>query len=50
MMRKRLLALWRAAKAQHPDPVRAWESIQADEAKRREYQKARGMGGFVRVS
>ncbi len=49
MMRKRLLKLWRAAKAQHPDPVRAWESIQADAAKRRDYQKVRGMGGFVRV-
>ncbi|MBX6372755.1 MAG: nitrate reductase subunit alpha [Acetobacteraceae bacterium] len=50
MMRKRLLKLWRAAKAEHPDPVRAWESIQADQAKRREYQAVRGMGGFVRVS
>lgn len=50
MMRKRLLKLWRAAKAEHADPVAAWASIQADEAKRREYQKVRGLGGFVRVS
>jgi nitrate reductase alpha subunit len=49
MMRKRLLKLWRAAKAEHTDPVKAWASIQADEAKRREYQKVRGLGGFVRV-
>jgi nitrate reductase alpha subunit len=49
MMRKRLLKLWRAAKAEHGDPVLAWRSIQADEAKRREYQKVRGLGGFVRV-
>jgi nitrate reductase alpha subunit len=50
MMRKRLLKLWRAAKAEHTDPVQAWGSIQADEAKRREYQRIRGLGGFVRVS
>ncbi len=50
MMRKRLLQLWRAAKAEHDDPVRAWASIQADEAKRRDYQGVRGLGGFVRVS
>ena len=50
LMRKRLLRLWRAAKAEHADPVEAWASIQADEAKRREYQKLRGLGGFVRVT
>ncbi|NKE43807.1 nitrate reductase subunit alpha [Roseomonas frigidaquae] len=49
LMRKRLLKLWRAAKAEHADPVTAWASIQADEAKRRDYQKVRGLGGFVRV-
>ena len=49
MIRKRLLKLWRAAKAQYKDPVHAWASIQADEAKRREYQKVRGQGGFVRA-
>lgn len=43
LMRKRLLRLWRAAKAEHGDPVAAWASIQADEAKRREYQKVRGL-------
>jgi len=50
MMRKRLVALWRAAKAQCGDPVLAWKSIQDDPAKRREYQQVRGMGGFVRVT
>jgi len=49
MVRKRLLKLYRAAKAQYDDPVRAWESIVEDEAKRREYQKVRGLGGFVRA-
>jgi nitrate reductase alpha subunit len=49
MVRKSLLRLWRAAKAQHADPVDAWASIQADEEKRSTYQKARGLGGFVRV-
>ncbi|WP_135468994.1 nitrate reductase subunit alpha [Crenalkalicoccus roseus] len=50
MMRKRLLRLWRAARTEHADPVEAWASIQADETKRRAYQKVRGLGGFVRVS
>ncbi len=49
MIRKRLLKLWRQAKAQYKDPVHAWASIQADETKRREYQKVRGQGGFVRA-
>jgi nitrate reductase alpha subunit len=49
MMRKKLLKLWRAAKQLHGDPVKAWAAIQSDESKRREYQKARGMGGFVRA-
>ncbi|MGZ9108732.1 MAG: nitrate reductase subunit alpha [Micavibrio sp.] len=49
MIRKRLLKLWREAKAQFGDPVHAWASIQADEEKRKEYQKVRGQGGFVRA-
>jgi nitrate reductase alpha subunit len=49
MIRKKLLRLWRAAKQLHGDPVKAWAAIQSDESKRREYQKARGMGGFVRA-
>ena len=42
--------MWREALAAHPDPVAAWRSIVADEAKRKAYQAARGKGGFVRVS
>ena len=49
MVRGRLLKHWRAARLQH-GPVEAWASIQADEAKRRDYQKVRGLGGFVRSS
>ena len=50
MIRKRLLRLWREAKAINSDPVAAWASIQADPAKRRDYQQLRGGGGFVRAS
>jgi nitrate reductase alpha subunit len=50
MIRKRLLRLWREAKAQYADPVAAWKSIQDDAAKRREYQQVRGQGGFVRAT
>ncbi len=50
MIRKRLLRLWREAKALHADPVVAWKSIQDDPVKRREYQQLRGQGGFVRAT
>jgi nitrate reductase alpha subunit len=50
MIRKRLLRLWREARAAHADPVAAWKSIQEDAAKRREYQQVRGQGGFVRAT
>jgi nitrate reductase alpha subunit len=49
MVRGRLLKHWREARLKH-DPVEAWASIMADEAKRRDYQKVRGLGGFVRSS
>ena len=49
-VRGALLDLWREAKAQHPDPVEAWKSLQADPAKRKRYQQARGKGGFRRFS
>ena len=32
------------------DPVEAWASIVEDDAKRRDYQQVRGLGGFVRSS
>ena len=50
MVRGRLLKRWRAALAKQGDPVQAWASIVEDDAARRDYQQARGMGGFVRSS
>ncbi|MCP6003170.1 molybdopterin-dependent oxidoreductase, partial [Klebsiella pneumoniae] len=50
LARKRLIALWREALAQYPDPVQAWDSIMQDPAKTNSYKAARGKGGFVRSS
>ncbi|QHM71989.1 nitrate reductase subunit alpha [Mixta intestinalis] len=50
LMRKRLVKLWREAKAQHSDPVEAWGSIVNDAEKAKSYKVARGRGGFVRSS
>ena len=47
MVRGRLLKTWREARLSH-DPVEAWSSIVEDDAKRCDYQKVRGLGGFVR--
>ncbi|WP_284617869.1 nitrate reductase subunit alpha [Aquabacterium humicola] len=47
MVRARLLKHWRAARATL-DPVNAWTAIVNDPAKRSEWQKQRGLGGFVR--
>ena len=49
MVRGRLLKHWREARLTH-DPVEAWASIVEDDAKRRDYQSVRGLGGFVRSS
>jgi nitrate reductase alpha subunit len=49
MVRGRLLEHWRAAR-QTMDPVNAWAAIVGDDAKRRDYQQVRGLGGFVRSS
>ncbi|MDF1587044.1 nitrate reductase subunit alpha [Marinimicrococcus flavescens] len=49
LVRSRLLRLWRDARAVRP-PVAAWASIVEDPAKRAEYVKVRGHGGFVRAS
>jgi nitrate reductase alpha subunit len=44
-----LLELWRKARQQHPeDPVAAWESIVTHSESRKQYQQARGKGGFRR--
>ncbi len=49
-MRKSLLRLWRAAKAEYKDPVEAWGSIVEDPIKSKQYKERRGLGGFVRSS
>ncbi|MDE8557206.1 nitrate reductase subunit alpha [Pantoea vagans] len=50
LMRKKLIQLWRDAKAQHSDPVEAWASIISSPEKAKSYKQARGRGGFVRSS
>ncbi|MEJ5076032.1 nitrate reductase subunit alpha [Erwinia sp. MYb535] len=49
LVRKRLVSLWRAAKAQHSDPVLAWQSIVDNPEQAKSYKEARGRGGFVRA-
>ena len=48
MVRGRLLKHWRAAIALAKSPVDAWASIVENDASRSEWQKQRGLGGFVR--
>jgi len=50
MVRGRLLKHWRAALAVAKSPVDAWAAIVENEDARREWQKQRGLGGFVRSS
>ncbi len=50
LIRARLLKAFRAAKAEHGDPVLAWGSIVSDPEKANDYKKMRGLGGFVRAS
>ena len=47
LVRGRLLKSWREARLNH-NPVEAWASIVESDAKRRDYQSVRGLGGFVR--
>ncbi len=49
LVRARLLRHWREAR-QNLDPVEAWAAVVEDDAKRRDYQSRRGLGGFVRSS
>jgi len=42
--------MWRDHLNSEGDPVTAWQTIVEDEEKRKTYQRARGKGGFVRVS
>jgi len=48
LVRGRLLKSWREARLTH-DPVEAWASIVESDARRRDYQSVRGMGGFARA-
>ncbi len=50
MVRGRLMKRWRAALKACDNSVDAWASIVEDDEARRDYQKVRGMGGFVRSS
>ncbi len=50
MIRARLLKHWRAALAAANSPVDAWAAIVENADARREWQKQRGLGGFVRSS
>ncbi|AJY45078.1 nitrate reductase subunit alpha [Martelella endophytica] len=49
LIRARLLKLWRKERADK-SPVAAWRAIQEDPAKRADYIKVRGLGGFVRAT
>jgi len=50
MIRKKLLKLWRGIRADVADPVEAWKTIVETPEYARQYKRARGMGGFVRVT
>ncbi|MDO8346696.1 MAG: nitrate reductase subunit alpha [Rugosibacter sp.] len=50
MVRARLLKHWRAALAVAKSPVDAWAAIVDNPEARLEWQKQRGLGGFVRSS
>ncbi len=50
MIRGALLDLYLAEKAKTGDALLAWQNIQNDPEKRKRYQKARGKGGFRRIS
>ncbi len=48
-MRGALLDLWKAARAEHGDPVEAWKSLVENPEARSRWQRARGKGGFRRA-
>ena len=50
MVRRRLVELWREARAEHDHPVDAWASIVDDADKAQSYKQRRGLGGFVRAN
>ena len=50
LVRSALVDAYRKKKAETGDSLAAWEALQQDEEARRNYQKARGKGGFRRAS
>ncbi|MCC7406109.1 MAG: nitrate reductase subunit alpha [Bdellovibrionales bacterium] len=50
LIRGALIDAYRAEKEKTGDPLKAWEALQSNPEKRQSYQKARGKGGFRRVS
>ena len=50
LIRGSLIDLYAKEKTRTGDPLKAWANIQRDAGKRRKYQRARGKGGFRRVS
>ncbi len=48
LIRRRLLELWREAKAEYGDPVDAWQSIVETPQRAKAYKSRRGLGGMVR--
>jgi nitrate reductase / nitrite oxidoreductase, alpha subunit len=49
-IRGALMDLWRAARADHEDPVEAWKSLVENPEARKRWQRARGKGGLRRTS
>ena len=49
-IRGALIDLWREARTLHADPVAAWEYIAGNPMRRSLFQKARGKGGFRRIT
>ncbi len=50
LIRGALIDAYQYHKNRTKDPLQAWEDLQNDEARRKNFQKARGKGGFRRVS
>ncbi|MFO1387682.1 nitrate reductase subunit alpha [Cellvibrio sp.] len=48
-IRQALMELWREAREEFSDPVRAWESIVQNPKRAKKYKERRGLGGFVRA-
>jgi len=50
MIRRKLVKLWRTVRGEVADPVEAWKAIVETPEYADQYKKARGLGGFVRVT